>query len=104
MKIKYCDVCNNIIFPDTSSGELIFKCYCGKPFKADDYDSLRHEQYYNTVESDQKYETLLDISPFEPGGNKVLRECPKCGLNYMTKIYIGIDEKIRHVCSCGFME
>jgi hypothetical protein len=46
---------------------------------------------------------LLEQIAFDPSGFKVWRDCV-CGLDFMTRIYIGDNMDIFHVCTCGRVE
>lgn len=99
--VKYCDECGSLLTPITSTGELIFHCACGKPFKSVPEDTLRSEEYLEVVELRQKYEVFIKNSAFDPAGKKVAIECTKCFMPYLTLIYIGSSETPLYTCTCG---
>ena len=94
---KFCDNCKKILIEYTSEGVLKFRCICGKTFDAEPNDTLLYEVYPEAASSNQKYITYIKNSPHDLAGNKVLKDCEKCGLNYMTRIYVG-GSNIMHTC------
>jgi predicted RNA-binding Zn-ribbon protein involved in translation (DUF1610 family) len=66
-------------------------------------DTLMMEEYLETAESNQKHDVFIENSPFDPAGKIVLKDCPSCGLNFMTMSRIGVNETTMYACSCGYI-
>jgi predicted NACHT family NTPase len=84
------------------SGEIIFICRCGKSIKGNDDDTLFAEGSIENTESNLKHEVFIENSSYDSAKNIVLKDCLSCGLNYLTKIRIGINETTIYTCICGF--
>lgn len=97
---KFCDECKSILTENTNDGVLKFKCKCGKTFLSEPDDTLLYEEYPEAAASNQKYITYINNSAYDLAGKKVTRDCEKCGLDFMTRIYVG-GATIMHTCSCG---
>jgi DNA-directed RNA polymerase subunit M/transcription elongation factor TFIIS len=100
--MKFCNVCNSWMTKDTlPTGEIIFSCVCGNKVPGVDEDTLISELYLETEQSDQKHETMIRNSPHDMAANVVSRDCGECGRDYMTIIYVGVNETVRYTCKCG---
>lgn len=87
----------------SAAGNVVFLCRCQLIIEGDADDSLMAEEYLETTESDQKHEVFIENSPFDAAANVVLKDCPKCKLNFMVMIRIGVNETSMYTCSCGFI-
>jgi hypothetical protein len=63
--------------------------------------TLMSEEYLEASESNMKHETFIENSPYDPARNIVLKDCPDCGLNFLTMIRVGSQELMIFVCDCG---
>jgi len=61
------------------------------------------EEFFESAESNMKHKVFVENSPFDPAGNIVLKDCPQCGLNFLTMIRIGVNENVIFSCSCGYL-
>ena len=99
--MRFCAVCNSIMVKDTlPNGEIIFSCVCSAKIARSDEDTLISELYLETEQSDLKHEIMIKNSPYDKAANIVKRDCV-CGRDYMTIIYVGVNEKVRYTCKCG---
>ena len=99
--MKFCDECSSILTPNTSTGNLVFRCRCGKLFNSTPEDTLRFEEYMESSESKEKFQTFIDNSAFDPAGMKVNKTCKNCYMPYLTMIYVGNSETPLYTCVCG---
>ena len=100
-KMKFCIECSSILIPSVKTGELTFHCKCGKIYTSDANDTLRFEEYMESSESKEKYQTFIDNSAFDPAGYKINKLCDECKMPYLTLIRVGKDEKLMYTCTCG---
>ena len=102
MSTKFCDECRSLLMSSTTTGELVWHCIpCRKIFKSTPEDTLRKEEYTGSQSTWQMYSVFIENAPFDTAGKKVKRTCEACGLDFMTSMYIGVDETPLYVCSCG---
>ena len=80
---------------------VYFVCACGNRTQGTGKDRLiasgsraaRKQELYNTV---------ISNAPFSRTMLRVGRQCPDCGLPYLTQVRVSDDETIIHVCECGY--
>ena len=87
---------------ETSTGVLIFRCYCGYSTKGSSEDSLIKSGTPNSEESTEMYRRYISNSPFDRVSQQVKRDCPKCGLDYMTQVRVGSREDVIWTCKCMY--
>ncbi len=97
--MKFCPLCDSRMSKTTVNGVITFQCVCQHTIVGGAADSLMSEQQTSS-ESDVKYEQLILNSPYDAAGLKVAINC-KCGLDFMSMVRYGAQEKIVYVCSCG---
>lgn len=101
----FCDECGYQLTEMTSSGKLSFYCYnCYKAYDSKPEDTLLFEISFHTDESKQKYSIMEMNAPFDEAGFKVAKECPECGMPYMTRVYVSEDMLVVYRCECGYSE
>lgn len=98
--IQFCPICNSRMTKSTTAAGIIYVCICQHTVAGTAEDSLMSEQRSNTSESDIKYEQLIANSANDPAGYKVSALC-ECGVDFMTLVRYGEQEKIIYVCTCG---
>ncbi len=84
------------------NGTISFDCSCGESEVGDSDDTLLVEKYLETAESLSKHDVFLENAPFDPAANIVLKDCPKCSLNFLVMTRIGTSESVFYVCTCGY--
>ncbi len=100
--MSFCIQCGSVMSKIISlSGEIQFQCRCLMIYPGTPDDSLLLEGYIETAESEGKHDVLIEQSPFDPAANIVRKDCPECGIDFMTMIRIGINETTMYTCSCG---
>lgn len=101
--MRICEQCESVMTKSTSAtGFIIFHCRCQLTTEGRPDDTLMAEEYLETAESNLKHDVFIENSSFDPAGNIVMKDCPKCGLNFMTMIRVGTSETAMFTCSCGF--
>lgn len=87
---------------DTASGEVVFNCFCGVQAKGGAADARVAGGVLDAAETGEMYERLIRNAPFDRVNQQVARDCPGCGLDYMTQIRVGAREVVVWVCKCGY--
>lgn len=100
--MKFCEKCGEVMQKSTPpTGGIIFQCKCQQIAGGDD-DTLMDEGHLETSESTLRHVVFIENAPFDPAANITRKDCPKCGLNYLTMIRIGVNEVTMYSCSCGY--
>jgi DNA-directed RNA polymerase subunit M/transcription elongation factor TFIIS len=99
--LNFCTECKNLLQPTTYTGQLKFKCICGKTYDSTPEQTLRAEENLNAAVSNQKYITMIENSPHDLAGQKVAIECKKCYIPFLTLCYISNACVPIYICSCG---
>jgi DNA-directed RNA polymerase subunit M/transcription elongation factor TFIIS len=101
--MRFCDQCDSIMRKTTSAtGTIMFQCVCGNSIIGSDDDTLMYEHRNDDASTTNKHEVLIDNSPYDMAANRISKDCPKCGLNFLTQVRIGAAETTIFTCSCGF--
>ena len=101
--MRFCEKCGSIMQKNTTAtGEIVFQCRC-QQVNGDGNDTLMAEGYIETNEAAQQHMVFIENSPYDPAANIVMRDCPKCGLNYLTLIRVGVNETTMYSCTCGYL-
>lgn len=100
--MKFCNYCGSSMSKRTATGAIVFHCRCQVQLNGNPEDSLMFEDLLETSESNLKHEVFIENSAFDPARNIVLKDCPKCGLDFLTMIRVGVNEVVMYSCSCGF--
>ncbi len=100
--MKFCNICGAIMEKLTTPTGIVFKCICTNQIDGGGDDSLMDEEHYEIAESTLKHEVFIENSPHDPAGNTVLKDCPRCPMNYMTLIIIGEAQVVLYTCICGY--
>lgn len=96
--MKFCKLCNNILFTSTSTNELIFICnHCGRNEKSSAEDTLMYSESIINEDTMLKFDKFI-ANAYHDNTNPTGGKCPTCGKN--TKyIRIGTNAKKIQVCS-----
>lgn len=100
--MQFCPMCESHMEKTTGSGAVHFQCKCLLDLVGTDEDTLMSEMYLEATESNLKHEVFIDNAPFDTAGNIVKKDCPDCGLDFLTLIRIGTQEQVIYVCTCGY--
>lgn len=100
--MKFCVECGSRTQANTATGELSFDCIqCQKRYNATPQDTLMVEEFIKTEAENLKYQVFIENSPYDVTNKKILKQCPKCKIDFMTLIRIGEQEKVMYTCTCG---
>jgi DNA-directed RNA polymerase subunit M/transcription elongation factor TFIIS len=101
--MRFCEKCGSVMQKNTTAaGEVVFQCKCQQINGTPD-DTLMAEGFIETSEAAQKHMVFIENSSYDPAANIIMRDCPQCGLNYLTLIRVGVNETTRYSCSCGYL-
>jgi hypothetical protein len=65
-------------------------------------DTLMAEGREEFEESNLKHEVFITQSPYDSAGAVVYKDCPSCGLNFLTMVRVGVNEQTIYTCGCGY--
>jgi len=99
--MKVCPECGLTMRRETSSGTLEFVSSCGYREKGKPGDLQVKSGTPNSEETTEMYQVYIRNSPFDRVSQQVKRDCPECGLDYMTQIRVGSREDVIWTCKCG---
>ncbi len=104
--MDFCPECQAYMIKNiTQNNEIVFECTsCSISFNGNDDDTLLDEDFLEVSLADSVHGQFVDNSAFDEAANIVMRDCKKCGLNFMTKIRIGILQNTNYTCTCGHVE
>ncbi len=100
--MRACSNCNRAMSRDTSKGRVTFVCFCGALHEGSPEDARIAGDVLNAGETEEMYRRLIRNAAHDRVNQLVLKECPKCGLDYMTQIRVGAREVVVWVCKCGY--
>ena len=87
---------------NTSTGVIVFNCKCQMQVPGTPYDTLMSEGVLEMANSNRKHDIFIENSPFDPARNIVIKECPSCGLDFLTIIRVAASETVMFTCTCGY--
>ena len=96
-----CPECEREMARDTSSGAVMFQCYCGIKVPGAASDVRIAGAVLNSGQTAEKYARTIRNAAFDRTNQLVGVECTKCGLDYMTQIRISRQEVVIWKCQCG---
>ena len=64
-------------------------------------DTLLEEHRLIADNSAVVNEILIDNAPYDAAGFKVKKTCPKCKLDYMTRLILDDGSRVVYRCDCG---
>lgn len=100
--MRTCPECGRVMFRSTASGTVSFMCYCGVVAEKTPEDARIAGGVLHAGETEEMYRRLIRNAAFDRVNQQVRKECPKCGLDYMTQIRVGAREIVVWVCKCGY--
>lgn len=102
--MKFCDKCQRVLTRYIESGEVIFKCACGREIAGNDEDTLIDESHITADDNQLKYEVFIKNSAYDPVNFIEKRICKSCKKDYMKMIRVGENKNVLYTCDCGFSE
>lgn len=100
--MHFCKQCGSRTTKEIVNNKIIFQCNCQLIIDGGPNDSLMYEEFIETNESNLKHAVFLENAPFDPAANVIHMDCPKCSLNFMTMVRIGVNQITMYACSCGY--
>jgi DNA-directed RNA polymerase subunit M/transcription elongation factor TFIIS len=99
--MRYCVICDNLLEESTATGNLSFRCpVCQVPADTKPEDSLMHQRFIISTDSDLKYTSFIKQSSTDPTIGNVNKQCTKCGRKWMKRIRVGDNETVLDICEC----
>lgn len=102
--MKFCSLCQRVIKKRIDNDRILFECICGNIEETTEEDVLISSGITKELPSIEKYEKLIYFAPFDRTNQLVYKDCPKCGLDYLTQLRIGENEIIIYRCKCGYKQ
>lgn len=81
--MKFCNYCESAMTKQTALTGIVFQCRCQNIIAGGPDDTLMDEEFFNINNSALKHEVFIENAPFDLAANIVLKDCPKCNINYM---------------------
>lgn len=100
--MRVCSQCGRAMTRDTSTGSVVFNCFCGRREDGGADDTLIASDILHSGETTEMYRRLIRNSAHDRVNQQVRKDCPKCGLDYMTQIRVGVREVVVYTCKCGY--
>ena len=100
--MRFCDQCWGHMQKSTASGSIQFTCKCNNIIPGEDNDSLMSEGILETAESYQKHEVFMENSVHDKARFIVESHCPKCKIDHLTMVRVGVQQNIIYICTCGY--
>lgn len=83
---------------------MVFRCGCGHEEAGAPEDARVFGEILGASETVELYRRLIQTAPADRTNQLVKRECPECGLDYMTQVRVGAAEIIIFRCKCGYQQ
>jgi DNA-directed RNA polymerase subunit M/transcription elongation factor TFIIS len=101
--MKQCPYCESrTMVRVVADGEVYFQCPCSAREKGKPEDRLLKSGGNTSVGNSEKYNTLTATAAHSQAVLKVAKDCPSCGLPYLTLVRVGDEETIIFTCkNCG---
>ncbi len=100
--MQICPECERVMVRSTSTGTVVYLCYCGTEVKGTPADARIAGGILHAGETEEMYKRLIQNAPHDRVNKQVYRDCPKCGLDYMAQIRVGTREVVVWACKCGY--
>lgn len=100
--MKLCPECERAMSRDTSTGTVRFRCFCGVELDGGPMDALIASESLTAERNTEMFQRLIHHSAHSRTNQQVSRDCPECGLDYMTQIRVSDQEVVVWTCRCGF--
>ena len=98
---KFCPVCKRHMLRQTMTGTVQFQCpTCQNTVPGNERD-VAYLQNSRTDTTIQSYDRLIRHASSDRANNKVKKTCEECGIDYMSLMHFGTDEKSIYTCICG---
>lgn len=99
--MKFCE-CGSKLTKEITQNEVRFTCRCQQSFPGEPDDTLMYEVAAGVSGSVQLHGVFMDNAPHDPAALLVHKDCLRCGVDYLTIMYIGSSMETFYACTCGF--
>jgi len=86
----------------TGDQQLIYLCICGIQEPAGADATLMYYEFIDIYDTGEKHDVMIANSPFDPARNITLAACPKCHMDHLAQIMVGVDMVTLLTCECGY--
>lgn len=100
--MRTCPECGRAMTRDTSAAAVKFACFCGLVVDGGPDDARIAGGILHAGETEEMYRRLIRNAAHDRVNQQVRRDCPECGLDYMTQVRVGSREVVVWVCKCGY--
>lgn len=102
--MPFCTVCHRVMRQDTSTGAMIFVCVCeNKKISSPDEACVLSKMSTSNASIDM-YRGIIKTAADDVTNRKIMQDCPKCGLDYLTQLQITETVITVRVCDCGYVQ
>lgn len=100
---KFCLDCSRLLNVIIKKNDpFVFSCECGREYKSEPKDTLLYQKGFESMESNQKREILLENAEYDDAAFRTYKKCVKCNNEYQILIRIGDNETTYYKCEeCG---
>lgn len=100
--MKFCPSCSRVLVRQVVGDNITFQCpTCGETVKPSADDSLIFRPTGQKEDASILYQGIIRSAARDRVNAQVAKECPECGLDYMTLIRVGQEESVIFKCKCG---
>jgi predicted RNA-binding Zn-ribbon protein involved in translation (DUF1610 family) len=96
-----CPGCRCVMFRETATGVVTYRCNCGFTRAGTPAEALIASGGKADFAS-ETYRRLIQNAANDPANQSVAQECPRCGLDYLTQILVGHQLQRVLSCTCGW--
>lgn len=100
--MKFCKCCQRFIKKQIIVGSIIYKCVCTNVEDNTPEDVLISNFTTEDTQSIDMYDNLIEFAPFDRTNQLIKKDCPNCGLDYLTQLRISGIEIVVYRCKCGY--
>jgi len=100
--MRFCKVCERAMPRSIATGAVVFLCPCGAEERGDPMDARLGGRVFGAGETRDMYGFIIKTAPQDRTNQRVRRDCPSCGSDYMIQVRVGDAEVIVYVCECGY--
>ena len=101
--MPFCPNCGASMPRSTAGGVVSFHCRCGKVVAGTPADARIAGGEGGAGHDGAMLRNLVRNAAHDVTNLKVMRDCP-CGLDFMSQIRVGPEERVIHVCTCGHVD
>jgi hypothetical protein len=87
----------------TAQTTISFQCHCGNIEPGEPEDTLMYSGTF-AGDTDARHAVMIENSPFDHAGQKIMTKCPKCPSRYLTLVRMPPNELGMYTCHCGYRD